>query len=32
MGKQSTSGRQTPASARRYSPEFKRDAASAMNP
>jgi transposase len=31
MGKQSTSGRETPASARRYSPEFKRDAVALLH-
>jgi transposase-like protein len=31
MGKRSTSGRQTPASSRRYSPEFKADAVALLN-
>ena len=31
MGKQSTSGRQTPASARRYGLEFKRDAVALLH-
>jgi transposase len=31
MGKQSTSGRETPASSRRYSPEFKRDAVALLH-
>lgn len=31
MGKRNTSGRQTPASARRYSPEFKADAVALLN-
>ena len=31
MAKRSTQGRQTPASARRYSPEFKRDAVALLN-
>lgn len=31
MGKQNTSGRQTPASSRRYSPEFKRDAVALLH-
>ena len=31
MGKQSTSGRSVPASARRYSPEFKRDAVALLH-
>jgi transposase len=31
MGKPSTSGRQRPPSARRYSPEFKRDAVALLN-
>src|ERR1035438_188652 len=31
MGKQNTSGRQVPASSRRYSPEFKRDAVALLH-
>jgi transposase len=31
MGKQNTSGRQMPASSRRYSPEFKRDAVALLH-